>query len=131
MVNYKTTDDIVAIVYGLIKNIGVPVYRTSKPSTVQVGEYIVINALPINAYKMQSCRVNVNYHVKDLNAGSSVGYVPDTAKLNAGSQSVLNLLEKVTSATYMIDYDGQATYREEESNEHFSNLKFLFRYINS
>ena len=129
MANYRTTEDILDIVYGLIKDIGVPVYKKSKPTLLQPTEYVVINSLPINANRMQSCRVNVNYHVKDINAGATVGLVPNP-RLKDGSLSVLQLLEKVTESNYMIDFDGQETFRETESNEHFSNLKFSFRYIN-
>lgn len=131
MVNYKTSDAIVSIVYGLLGSITVPKYKNNKPTLASPLEYVVINALPVDANVMQKCRVNVNYHVKDINGGTGVGLVPDLVKIDAGSLAVLTILEKVTSTNYLIDFEGQETIPEENLGEHYSNLKFYFKYINN
>jgi len=131
MSNYKTTDFIIDSVYSLLGSITVPKYRKTKPSKSTAVEYIVINSLPINANVMQKCYVNVNYHVKDIDGGSGVGLTPDDTKLAAGSLLVLNILEKVTTTAYLIDFEGQEVIREEQLGEHYSNLRFSFKNINN
>lgn len=130
MMEYKSSDYVIDVVYGLLSSITKPKYKKSKPTLAQPAEYIVINTLGIGADTMQICHVNVNYHVKDLNGGTGVGYVPDDTKIEAGTNAVKALLQEVTSATYMIDFDGQETIYEEALNEHYSNIKFSFKQIN-
>lgn len=130
MSDYKTTDYIIGIVYSLLGAINKPKYLKTKPSKASDVEYIVINSLPINANVMQKCYVNVNYHVKDIDGGS-VGFVPDEAKLLAGSESILTALKKVTATSFLIDFESQETIREESLQEHYSNLRFSFKNINN
>lgn len=130
MADYKTSDFAVGLVYGLLSSITKPKYRTTKPTASTATEYIVINALPINANVMQKCYVNVNYHVKDINGGVGVGNVKDEAKLEAGSTAVLAVLKQVTTTAYLIDFESQETIREEQLGEHYSNLRFSFKNIN-
>lgn len=131
MSTYKTTDYIIDVIYSLLGSINKPKYRKTKPSKASDVEYIVINSLPINANVLQKCYVNVNYHVKDIDMGAGVGFVPDETKLEAGSVSVLAILKKVTTTSFMIDFEGQETIREEQLNEHYSNLRFSFKNINN
>lgn len=128
MADYKTTDYIIAIVYQLLGSITKPKYLKSVPAKQNSTEkeYVVINALPVNANVMQKCYVNVNYHVKDIEEGT-----PDSAKLEAGSVAVLAILKKVTTTTYLIDFESQETIPERERGEHYSNLRFSFKYINN
>ena len=70
MSDYKTTDYIIGIVYSLLGSITKPKYLKTKPTNAIAAEYVVINSLPINANVMQKCYVNVNYHVKDITAGT-------------------------------------------------------------
>jgi hypothetical protein len=105
MSDYKTTDYIIDIVYSLLGSITVPKYRKTKPTKSTAEEYIVINSLPINANVMQKCYVNVNYHVKDIDGGPDVGFIPDDTKLSAGSDLVLAALEKVTTSSHLIDFE--------------------------
>lgn len=125
MADRITSDFAVGLVFGLLGSINKPKYRKSKPSGSKASEYVVINALPINAEVMQKCIINVNYHLKDIEPG-----VPDLAKIEAGSVSILAILTKVTTSAYLIDYEGQETIREEQLGEHYSNLRFSFKYIN-
>lgn len=130
MVTYVTSEEIIGIVISLLQTVNVPKYPRTKPSLAQPTEYITVNTLGLNANTMQKCRVNVNYHVKDINMGSTLGVVPDMAKLDAGSKAVLALLTKVTSSNYMIDHEGSELIPEMNQSEHYSNLKFSFKYIN-
>lgn len=134
MADYKTSDFAVGLVYGLLSSITKPKYQTTKPSASTAPEYVVINALPINANVMQKCYVNVNYHVKDINGGVGVGNVKDTTKIEAGSTAVLAILKNYTDPAippkFMIDFEQQETIREEQLGEHYSNLRFSFKNIN-
>ena len=131
MANYKTTEYIIDVVYSLLSSITVPKYRKTKPTKSTASEYVVINSLPINANVMQKCYVNVNYHVKDIDGGTSIGLIPDDTKLNAGTALVLSALEKITTTNHLIDFEGQETIREAQLNEHYSNLRFSFKNINN
>ena len=128
--SYVTGDYIIAIVYQLLGSLSVAKYLTTAPDSAsgkkaRPAEYIVINCLPVDANVMQKCYVNVNYHVKDIGPGQK-----DQVKLEAGSQSVLSILEKVTATSYLIDFERQETFREEQLGEHYSNLRFSFKFIN-
>ena len=131
MSDYKTTDYIIGIVYSLLGSITVPKYLKTKPTKSTADEYVVINSLPINANVMQKCYVNVNYHVKDIDGGTSIGLTPDDTKLAAGTALALAALKKVTTTAYLIDFESQETIREEQLGEHYSNLRFSFKNINN
>jgi hypothetical protein len=131
MADYKTTEYIIDVVYSLLGSITVPKYRKTKPTESVAAEYVVINSLPINANVMQKCYVNVNYHVKDIDGGPSVGFIPNDTKLKAGSALVLAALKEVTATNHMIDFESQETIREAQFNEHYSNLRFSFKNINN
>jgi hypothetical protein len=131
MATYKTTDYILSVVYSLLGSITKPKYLKTKPTASTAAEYVVINSLPINANVMQKCYVNVNYHVKDINQGANTGFAPDVAKLEAGSALVLAALKQVSTTSFLIDFESQETIREEQLNEHYSNLRFSFKNINN
>lgn len=128
MAEYKTTDFIIGIVRGLLGSLTVPKYLITSPADLSstVKEYIVINALPVNADVMQKCYVNVNYHVKDIGTGK-----PDSAKIQVGSNLVLSILKRVTATIFLIDFESQETIPEEGRGEHYSNLRFSFKYVNN
>ena len=131
MAEYKTTDYVIDIVYSLLGSITVPKYRKTKPTGSAATEYVVINSLPINANVMQKCYVNVNYHVKDIDGGPNIGFVPADTKLKAGSTLILAALKEITATSHLIDFEGQETIREAQFNEHYSNLRFSFKNINN
>ena len=126
MATFKTTDEIIQIVYGLLGSISIKKYMRKKPTSANDAEYIVINCLPIPANVMQIVIFNVNYHTKDLASG-----VPDISKLTSNGISILNLLQKVTGPNYLIDFESQDTISEEPLGESFTNLRFSFKYINN
>jgi hypothetical protein len=131
MSTFQTTDYVIGIVYSLLGSITKPKYLKTKPSKSAAPEYVVINSLPINANVMQKCYVNVNYHVKDVDGGPGIGFIPDAVKLEAGSTLVLAALKQVSTTNYLIDFEGQETIREEGFGEHYSNLRFSFKNINN
>lgn len=130
MIDFKTSDYAIGIVYGLLSSITVPKYRQTKPtpktSDAVIKEYIVINSLPITPGPMQKCIVNVNYHVKDIAPG-----VKDSTKIEAGSNAVIAILNEVLTTTYQIDIESQETFRDEKLGEHFSNIRLSFKLINN
>lgn len=126
MANYKTTDYIVGLVFGLLSSVSKPKYLFTKPSTSTAAEYVVINSLPINADVMQKCYVNVNYHVKDITVG-----VPDIVKMAAGSALILTAIKKVSTTGYLIDFESQEVIREDSLGEHYTNLRFSIKFINT
>lgn len=75
---------------------------------------------------MQKCYVNVNCHVKDMSDG-----VPDRAKIDSLANSVLTILQKVSNTNLLIDYESGELFREEALGEHYYNLKFSVKIINS
>lgn len=127
MATYKTTDEIIKIVEGLLGSISKPKYLKESPQDLSplVREYVVINSLPINADVMQKCYVNVNYHVKDIGPGRY-----DYTTLASASQMIITALDHYTASSYMIDFESQETIGEAERGEHYSNLRFSFKYIN-
>ena len=131
MADYNTTDSVIDIVYSLLGSITVPKYRKTKPSKSTATEYVIINSLPINGQTLQRCYVNVNYHVKDIDGGSGIGFIPDDTKLSAGTALILAALKQVSATLYFIDFEGQETIREAQFNEHYSNLRFSFKNINN
>lgn len=128
MSDYKLTGYVVGIVYGLLSTITVPKYRHHRPAETKDPQFVVINCLPIDANVLQKCFVNVNYHVRDISPG-----IPDETKLDTGAAAVLALLKEVTATnkTYMIDFEGSQTFQEQGQEEHYINLKFSFKNINT
>jgi len=127
MATYKTTDEIIKIVEGLLGSISKPKYLKTAPQDLSplISEYVVINSLPVNNNVMQKCYVNVNYHVKDIGPGKY-----DYTKLASASQTILSALEGVTASSYLIDFESQETIGEAERGEHYTNMRFSFKYIN-
>jgi hypothetical protein len=132
MASFTTSNEIVGIVFGLLSTITKPRYRhskpTGKPGSAEIPEYVVVNSLPVDADVMQKCYVNVNYHVKDIAAG-----VPDETKILAGNTAVLAILKKYTDPgkTFMLDIESQEMIPDAALGEHYSNMRFLFKKINS
>lgn len=127
----KTTATAINAVFANLKaGLEVPIFKYTNPTPKKVDEYVIINSLPISADIMQKCTVNVNYHVKDLSVG-----IPDIEKLEAGTESVLGLIEEVVNREsefmdILIDYESQEMLRDEPLKEHYSNIRFTVRIIN-
>lgn len=124
----KTTDTAINRVFSIIKAsaITLPVYKLGKPTDVKHPEYIVINALPISDGVMQKCRVNVNYHVKNLKPG-----MPDLAKLETVTASLMSLLKENSAQRILIDFESQEYFREDELEEYYSNIRLYIKIVNA
>ena len=121
---FKTTDTIIQTIIGLLTSITVPKYPFSRPADSTSAEYIVVNCLPVTSDVLQKCYFNVNYHVRDIEAGK-----PDIAKMSTVSSAVMAILQKVSTTTYLIDFETQEIIRQESMNEHYTNLRFSFKTI--
>jgi len=124
----KLTSYAIDKVYPLLASINKPKYRISKPTTVTASEYIVINTLPmqVNDDETQRVLMNVNCHVKDTADG-----VPNETAINALSNAVLTILEKVSTTEVLIDLESSEMMPEEAQHEHYMNLRFIVRILNN
>ncbi len=125
MADFHSTEQIIGTVRMLLGSLTEPKYLLRKPTKAAEPAYIVINSLPINADVMQKCIVNVNYHVKDMGLG-----IPDLAKLEAGTTAILDILQKVTTSGFLMDFESQEIFPETALSEHFSNIRFSVKQIN-
>ena len=125
MADFHSTEQIIGTVRMLLGSLTEPKYLLRKPTKAADPAYIVINSLPINADVMQKCIVNVNYHVKDMGLG-----IPDLAKLKAGTTAILDILQKVTTSGFLMDFESQEIFPETALSEHFSNIRFSVKQIN-
>jgi len=125
MADFHSTEHIIGTVRMLLGSLTEPKYLLRKPTKAADPAYIVINSLPINADVMQKCIVNVNYHVKDMGLG-----IPDLAKLEAGTTAILDILQKVTTSGFLMDFESQEIFPETALSEHFSNIRFSVKQIN-
>lgn len=120
----KLSDYAVGRVLTLLSSINMTKYRHSRPSSGTPDQYIVVNAFSIGSGIMQKFVLNVNYHKKNLSGG-----VPDNLKLQSNSQAILDILEEYESADMLIDFETQETIQE--NDEHYSNLRFSLKFINT
>ena len=125
MAKFKTPIEAAQIVFGLLSSLTIKRHLMVRKTKDTSTEYIVVNALPINAGVMQKCYVNVNFHVKDLADGT-----PNTARLNAVSTMILDILEEVDGDGYLIDFESAETFQEPALGEHFANLRYSVKVIN-
>jgi hypothetical protein len=127
MSSYKTTEDVVMTVTGLLAFFTIPVHMGTKPLSERSGKFIVVNAFEIGADVMQKCRVNVNYYVRDIEPG-----IKDTVAIQGANNLIINALDGVTvTDDYLIDFEGQETIPDENNDYHYSNIKFSYKQINS
>ena len=122
----KLTDYAIQQVVTLLTSVSIQKYKHTRPESPVPEQFIVINAFSVGSGPLQKFVLNVNCHARNLSGG-----VIDTLKLNDMSQSVLNLIEDYNSTTMLIDFESQEIIQEASLNEHYSNLKFSLKIINS
>lgn len=125
MADFKTPIECAQTVFGLLSSLTIKRHLITRKTKDTSIEYIVVNALPVNAAVMQKCYVNVNFHVKDLADGT-----PNTARLKAVSTLILDTLQKVDGDNYLIDFESSEIFGEPAFGEHFANLRFSFKTVN-
>lgn len=94
-------------------------------------EDIVINSLPINSEQFQSCIANINIHIPDIEVkvDGNIDYQPDHEKLKSITSLVIQYLE-VWSGEYHFSVQQQTVFKEDQANEHFSNIRVNYYSIN-
>lgn len=124
----RTQDAAINTVFGVLtdeNNVTCPVYKYTKPTATTPDEFIVLNALPIDANVMQTVIVNVNYYVKDIGDG-----LPDIEVLECRTADLMDLLTETEGDLYMIDFVSQEYHRQAQINYHYSNIRLSVKLIN-
>ena len=124
----KTVNHAIDAVYSRLKGQGglaAPVYKYTKPTSIDPAEYVVLNSMPIDSGVLQKVFINVNYYVKEMAPG-----VPDLTKLNAGTAAVMTLLQEHHVTGLMIDFDGQQIEWDYELSRYYSNMRFSVKLVN-
>ena len=122
----KLSDNVVQQVVTLLASVSTQKYKHTRPESPAPEQFIVINAFCVGSGPLQKFVLNVNCHARNLSGG-----VIDNLKLSTMSQSVLNILEDYNSTALLIDFEGQEIIPETQLNEHYSNLKFSLKTINT
>jgi hypothetical protein len=130
----KTTLDLVDVVYGVLKvsslkgSISGKVYEYQRPVNSNV-EDVVINSLPITNQQLQQAIVNVNVFVPNLaveETGDISRQVPDVTRLKTLAGLAVQELTDGISGDYTWDVQQQTLIQEEESGQHFINIRIQF-----
>lgn len=123
----KTTDIAINKVYSILKTGNVkPLFKWLKPTNKKAPEYTVINALPVGDGVIQKCRVNVNFHAKDLNAG-----IPDIETLETATATIMGLVQEVAQRDIVIEFESQQYIKEPQLEEHYSNIRLSVKMLNN
>ena len=135
----KSNLDAIDVVFALLKGgqlsqaIDGKIYKLKRPTNSQA-EDIVLNALPISPDIPQTCVVNVNVYVRNLNVkinGKPEQKMPDTARIRALSKMACDELFDVAADDYYFYIAQQTTIEVEEINMHYINIRISFHYTNN
>lgn len=121
------TFDAIDIVYSIVTNKGLPVFKLVKPSGDEA-EYIVINSLPVSGDFHKKCLVNVNIHVKDIKIPNSTT-AANTSRLKQLAALYAPLLEKNITTVAQIYLESQGIERDNSVGAHFINYRLLCNLI--
>lgn len=123
----KTVFDAIDSVYPLIRNLfnDCAIYKQFKPDSDKPDTWIVINSLPVNEGILQTCSVNVNIHVKELQKGK-----PDHEKLKYMTDAVIALFPIVTGDVHLY-FGRQSIIRENQFQTNYSNIVLNAYLLNS
>ena len=104
------------------------VYKNSRP--LNSGKVdVVVGSLPINAEQIQRTVANVNVHVPNLKlsiSGVQDGTQPDTVTLKTVTSLVIEALTDKAFADYYFDVQQQVLFKDETTDEHYSNIRINF-----
>lgn len=124
-----TTLDIVDYTYTILHAAGYGnIYKDAKPDDIVKDEYIVINTLSVNGDMLQECNVNVNYHVKDID---TIKRIANRAKLKTGASNLISTLENYYDDDVDFSLSYQVMIKEDKLPEHYINLRFIVRHLQS
>lgn len=123
----KTPITAVNYVYGLVKDLGLPVFKHTSSGD---GERLVVNSLPVTGYILQRCYVNVNGFVPDIQVSGS-SPVPNTKRLEAVETLLRDFFEAhVNSGEIHIYVESIGLERNMALDEHYVNVKLKVNLIN-
>lgn len=122
----KTTDEIVIRVIELLSSLSETKYPHDRPAKNAPEKYFVVNGFCTSTGIMQKFVINVNCHAKNISGNI------DRVTLNEMSVAVLGILEEYDSpGVLIIEIESQEIISEPQSDEHYSNLRFIVKSINN
>jgi hypothetical protein len=129
----KTTLDLVGIVYDVIKNsslktaINGKIYKFKRPVNSNA-EDVVINSLPVTNEQLQTAIVNVNVFVQNVEAVTSEGIneFPDVVRLQTLATLAVSALTDGINGVYTWDVQQQTVIQDDESDQHYINIRLQF-----
>jgi len=130
----RNTFDIETIIYqelnvsAITNVISGKVYKNSRPLNSNKVD-VVVGSLPINAEQLQRTVVNVNVHAPNLKLsinGIQDNTQPDVATLKTITALVISALTDKAFTDYYFDVQQQVLFKDETSDEHYSNIRINF-----
>ena len=127
----KLSLDAIEIVYKLLVagHITLEIFKGNKPQSFN-GECIVINALPISSDQLQTCTMNVNVFVPNLEleiAGKQDNSQANYPRIKELSLLVTEILKEVDVDDWSLNIEWEYILENEGFNEHFNNCRISFR----
>lgn len=128
----KTTLDTTNVLFDVLKNsslkdaISGNVYKIKRPVNSNV-EDVVINSLPITNEQLQRSVSNVNVFVPDIKVSSdAVDKMPDFVRLGVLANLAVSSLTDGISGDYIWDIQQQNVIEDDESDQHYVNIRIEF-----
>lgn len=130
----RDTFDIETIIYKQLNVLSITnaisgkVYKNSRPLNSNKVD-VVVGSLPINAEQLQRTVVNVNVHAPNLILsinGIQDNTQPDVAKLKTVTALVISALTDKAFTDYYFDVQQQVLFKDETTDEHYSNIRINF-----
>ncbi len=135
----RNTFDIVDLLYGfLIADTDITgaisggIYKHNRPLNSDK-EDVVIGSLPVNNDQLQQTVPNINIHVPNLKLTKGTiqdNTQPDTKRLKTLTALLVTKLDDKTFDDYWFEVQQQTLFSDEETNEHYSNIRLNFYSIN-
>ena len=136
-----TTLDITSILFNLIYidevkiAVSGDIYKDVRPTYSKESspkEDVVVGTLPVSIDTIQKATCNVNIHVPDVvpGIGAIQQYQPNFLRLKTLTAIILPLVEGVYADDYSFCLVNQSILKEENTNEHYVNLRLEFTYHN-
>lgn len=133
----RTTYDAENIIFKTLSasntlNISGDVYKHRPLNSHQ--EDIIVGSLPISNDDIQKAVLNINVHVPNLIvniSGAQDNTQPNLARLNELTRLVWQLLDNQFFNGYWFYVQQQNLFADEQTNEHYSNIRLEFYSINT
>lgn len=128
----KNAIDVLDIVFGLLKGAfanGMQIFKGGKPLNF-LQECIVLTSLPFSPDQLQVGRVNVNVHVPNLKTrinGADDYTQANFPRIGELTEIAKDVLEDYDHEGYSIRLEFEHIFKEEGFNEHYNNIRIIFR----